>query len=427
MNDHRPATLRAITRRALALCMLLALGAAHAGKSYTYSSSGDPGSPVTAAPVSNAPSIALMGGGYDVGEAFRWMIQQAGVKPGTGGRFLVIRATGSDAYNPYIYSELGTVDPTTPMGYENVGGKTLGLSAVETLVIPTRTAASDPFVLDRVSKANAIWIAGGNQADYYKHWKASPLESALRDAISRNIPVGGTSAGAAVLGQYAFAALNGTLTSSQALADPFNKYVTIDPLNTSSKTFTARTSFLNLPALATSITDTHLNTRDRLGRLVTFVARIGDGCTGGAESYNTVKGLGVDEETALLISTESNGTTVAKLAVNPFNVANFSPSGYAPSNSAYFVANTAMPGLCAAGVPLAYNNGGITLHRLSDPNPVPPTGAPPYASYQSGGSLDLSLWSLNFTTRASRLGTDVVGPQYYGAGGGTLLFGPTPY
>lgn len=427
MSHYRPATIRANTRRFLALSLVLAMGTAHAGKAYTYSSVGDPGSPVTAAPISNAPSIVLMGGGYDVGEAFRWMIQQAGVKPGTGGRFLIIRASGSDAYNPYIFSDLGTVDPTTPMGYENVGGKTLGLSSVETLVIPSRTAASDPFVLDRVSRANAIWIAGGNQADYFNDWKATPLESALRDAISRNIPVGGTSAGAAVLGQYGFAALNGTLTSSRALADPFNKDVTIDPLNTGSKTSMPGLSFLNLPALSTTITDTHLNTRDRLGRLVTFIARIGDGCTGGAESYNTVKGIGVDEETALLVSRESNGNTVAKLAVNPFNTANFAQSGYLRSNSAYFIANTSMPSLCAAGVPLQYNNGAITLHRLSDPNAAPPTGAPPYSSYQSGGSLDMSAWSLNFTTQARRLGTDVVGPQYYGAGGGTLLFGPTPY
>src|SRR5215212_9087125 len=63
----------------------------------------------------------LMGGGTDVDAAFQWMIGKSG-----GGDFVVIRATGTDAYNPYIYG-LGTVD------------------SVETLIIKTRTAAADPF------------------------------------------------------------------------------------------------------------------------------------------------------------------------------------------------------------------------------------------------------------------------------------------
>ena len=46
----------------------------------------------------------LMGGGTDVDAAFVWMINKSG-----GGDFVVIRAAGTDAYNPYIY-ELGSVD-----------------------------------------------------------------------------------------------------------------------------------------------------------------------------------------------------------------------------------------------------------------------------------------------------------------------------
>ena len=40
----------------------------------------------------------LMGGGADVDAAFTWMIDKSG-----GGDFVVIRATGTDAYNSYIY------------------------------------------------------------------------------------------------------------------------------------------------------------------------------------------------------------------------------------------------------------------------------------------------------------------------------------
>jgi cyanophycinase len=43
-----------------------------------------------------------MGGGTDVDEAFRWMSSRA-----VGGDFVVIRATGADEYNQYVY-DLGS-------------------------------------------------------------------------------------------------------------------------------------------------------------------------------------------------------------------------------------------------------------------------------------------------------------------------------
>src|SRR5690242_4405470 len=97
--------------------LFLLASASNAAKNYSYSYLGDPDLKVSASPVSCgqgacSPSVALVGGGYDVGEAFRWMIARAGVKQASGGRFVILRATGTDAYNPYIYSRLGQVDPT---------------------------------------------------------------------------------------------------------------------------------------------------------------------------------------------------------------------------------------------------------------------------------------------------------------------------
>jgi hypothetical protein len=43
-----------------------------------------------------------MGGGTDVDAGFRWMLPRC-----NGGNFVVIRASGTDAYNEYIYN-LGT-------------------------------------------------------------------------------------------------------------------------------------------------------------------------------------------------------------------------------------------------------------------------------------------------------------------------------
>ncbi|MBN9131758.1 MAG: hypothetical protein J0H48_00085 [Nitrosospira multiformis] len=88
-----------------------------------------------------SPSTLLMGGGPDVDAAFKWMIRKAG-----GGDFVVIRASGADGYNQYVYD----------MG---------GIDSIETLVIKTREAASDPFVLDRIKKAEILFIAGGDSAE----------------------------------------------------------------------------------------------------------------------------------------------------------------------------------------------------------------------------------------------------------------------
>ena len=54
------------------------------------------------------------------------------------------------------------------------------------------------------------------------------LDDAIRDLVRRNVPIGGTSAGLAVLGQFDFAALKGSVTSADALANPYNRRMTLD-------------------------------------------------------------------------------------------------------------------------------------------------------------------------------------------------------
>jgi cyanophycinase len=283
---------------------LLALGLcaaqAHAAKPYKYYAVGDTTDVVLARPAS--PSLVLMGGGPDVDDAFKWMIRKGG-----GGNFVVIRATGTDAYDPYIFA----------MG---------GVRSVETIVVPSREAANDPFVLQRIRGAEALFIAGGDQSDYLQYWKGTPLETALQDLANRNVPLGGTSAGLAVLGQFIYSGLNQSVTSTAALADPYDKNVTLDR------------DFLALPPLARAITDSHLDARDRMGRLVSFMARVvNDGWTGMA------RGVGVDVETALLVE-NGQATRVG-------------------AGSVYFLQTVGLPQVCAPKTPLTYRNLGV--QRLS--------------------------------------------------------------
>ena len=378
---------RRLAQALLALGLWSFLALAHAGKPYAYTALGHPSQRSTASPAA-APSLMLMGGGYDVGEAFRWMITRAGITPQTGGHFLVIRASGTDAYNPYIFSDAGTIDPTTPKNYDMVGGKTMGLLSVATLVIPSRAAANDPDVEAYIQNASAIFIAGGDQADYYSDWRGTKVELALRDALSRRIPLGGTSAGAEILSQFAFVALRGGVTSTQALGDPFNKYMSIDPLNTA---YASNNSFLNFGPLARTIADVHVNTRDRLGRSIAFMARLGMSC-GGPFSDLGNTAIAVDEETALLIAAEAPAW---QLAVNPYNKDNFTSGLYHPANSVYFISATTSPAACKSGTPLSYQSAGVKVTRWSAAGSPPVTSLPNSSYTAPQTSLSDAYYGVN--------------------------------
>lgn len=249
---------------------------------YEYSFTGNSSdSPV--APTSGG--LALMGGGVAVDEAFRWLAEKA-----NGGDFVVLTANSTKYYNKYV-SDLATLD------------------SVETLVVPTRGAANDPFVYDKVAKAEAIYINGGDQADYINFWSNTALEDALYAALQRHVPIGGSSAGLAVLGDIDFSALNGSISGAEALADPLDPRITLD------------TGFLTdndpgslgttLQLVDNVITEPHFMQRDRMGRLMTFMARM--------DSDNLVpqlpRGIAVNEQTALLV--DETGT--ARVVGNPYS------------------------------------------------------------------------------------------------------------
>lgn len=269
-------------------------------------------------PMPRTPGLLLMGGGPDVDEAFEWMLRKSG-----GGDFVVIRASGTDAYNPYIYA-MGLAD------------------SVETLIIKSRAAASDPFVVNKIRSAEALFIAGGDQYNYVQYWKDTPVEDAIHYLAKRNAPIGGTSAGLAILGEFLFSAENDTVYSDTALADPYNKRVALDR------------DFLRLPYMGKLITDGHLDSRDRMGRLVTFLARlVQDGWSAEA------KGIGLDVETALAVD---NGRATL-LGVG----------------DAYFLRTPGLPEVCQSKTPLTYRN--IPVQRLS-----------------GSGTFDIRRWSSNDTT-----------------------------
>jgi cyanophycinase len=271
----------------------------------------------------------LMGGSTDVDEAFRWMIQKSG-----GGDFVVIRASGADGYNSYIYSDLG------------------GVNSVETLILDSRTKAQDATVAQKIRNAEALFIAGGDQANYVNYWKDTPVEDALNFLINtKKVPIGGTSAGCAIMGQQYFGALSGSVTSSQALANPYNRYMTI-----------GNNDFVNNPFLLATITDTHYNNPDRKGRHFSFLARM-------VKDWSlNAKGIGVEERTAVLI--DQNG--LAKVV---------------GINKAYFLLrnNGSSPEQCVNRQALTWNNNqqAVKVYEIQASATVAGANA----------SLDLTNWT----------------------------------
>ncbi len=209
----------------------------------------------------------LEGGAEDVEQAWRWFLERAGL-----GDIVVLRATPDEGYDAWI-RELAPV------------------RSFQTLQLTERAAAGDPFVLGSIERADGLFIAGGDQSDYVRVWTGTPIQRAINAAIAAGVPVAGISAGLAVLGGFAFTAERGTITSEEALADPFDVRVCL-----------AR-GLLRVPALEATITDSHFSERERLGRLLTFMARIlADGWA------SELGGIGIDEKTALLIEPDGTAT-----------------------------------------------------------------------------------------------------------------------
>ena len=291
-------TLRLFAPALAAICLLASSTAAQKSgfKSFVVGNPAD-----AAASPSLTPGLVLMGGGTDVDAAFQWMCQRAG-----GGDFLVIRTTGTDAYNPYIQQLCPQMD------------------SVETIIIGNSNGANAPYVSNQILNAEALWIAGGDQSTYVELWRGTAVQSGVNFLLNTKLaPVGGTSAGLAVLSQFIYTGARGSITSSQALADPFHRYMTLD-----------RDLFQSTLGAA-KIYDSHFVTRDRLGRSLAFLARIVN--NGWATQP---RGIGIDEETAVLVAANGSATMVG-------------------SGAAYFLQAPGPAQVVAAGTPLTYLNIGV--------------------------------------------------------------------
>lgn len=322
MNKHVCFTL-------LLLLMGIAAQVAHS-QSYTNYFTGD----TTDVQTQTQPVTVLMGGASESDPAMAWFLQHTG-----GGDIVVLRTSGADGYNNYLFSELG-----------------VPVNSVQTIVCNDASAAYNPYVIQQVRNAEGLWFAGGNQWSYLSFWNNTPLDTAFNYLINeKRIPIGGLSAGMAIQGSIIYTGQNGSVVSPAALLNPYNAQVTL-----------LKDDFLHNPWLQNVVTDTHYDNPDRRGRHVAFLARI-------AQDYGiTAYGIACNEYTAVCIDPNGLATVFGEYP--------------AYEDYAYFLqvncAQPNMPETCQPNQPLTWNRNqqAVAAYKVAGT----PTGA---------NTFDLSNWN----------------------------------
>lgn len=161
--------------------------------------------------------------------------------------------------------------PDTGERYEAIF-RELGVRAARALAIDTRQDAERDEWVEKLERADGIFLTGGNQLRLSTTLGGTSVARAIRRRNAMGVHVAGTSAGAAFLSEHMIA------TGDEG-ATPHAGSVTLSP---------------GLGLTNRVVIDQHFRQRDRLGRLLTALA------------YNPFAiGLGLDEDTAAFIGPDN--------------------------------------------------------------------------------------------------------------------------
>jgi hypothetical protein len=204
------------------------------------------------------PAMMLMGGGTEVDNQFKdlvWPILNRG-------NIVVVRNSSGSGYQSYF-------NTTIP----NLIGPGNTPASVETIVIDSVSKANENYTSWVLSRAELVWFAGGDQSVYLNNFKGTTLQRAVQQAYMRGAVVGGTSAGAMILGQYCYDPDGVTaVTSAQAVANPYHPSIHLG-----SEAFGRfETEFFRFPIMKDILVETHTlfhnSNPNRLGRDAAFMA-----------------------------------------------------------------------------------------------------------------------------------------------------------
>ncbi|MFN3695763.1 MAG: cyanophycinase, partial [Ignavibacterium sp.] len=202
---------------------------------------------------------------------YSWIVQKS-----DSGKIIIIDVANATSWLPNYFMSLGA---------DTAYNKT----------IATITSANLQSTYDELITAKAIFIRGGDQWDYIRLWKGTKVDSAINFVFQNGGVIAGTSAGAAVLGDVDFSAQNGSAYPDEALQNPFYSRMKFE------------SNFLKL--VPDVLFDTHFIERGRHGRLIAMLYN---------QHFNTGRdliGVGVDDRTAICISSDGIGEVMGSGAV----------------------------------------------------------------------------------------------------------------
>ncbi|MEU9234477.1 hypothetical protein [Streptomyces subrutilus] len=235
------------------------------------------------------------------------------------------------------------------------------LSGINSCTTWTLTRASDGNNAQAntdIRNAEFVYFAGGDQCRYAA-WKSTSLRSSVQSVVAKGGGSGGGSAGHHINSSVVYDACRGSITSDEALTNPYDSYATFT---------TGMFDWLNYTG---TINDSHFVTRDRMGRTMAFVARaLKDGLVPGGKAW----GVGVEEGGSLFI--DKNGLATLSGA------------------DSYVVLGDHQPERAVSGQPLTYSNYKIwrlTPGRTFDFKNRPTCGY--YLKSVTNGVADSNLYS----------------------------------
>ncbi len=274
------------------------------------------------------PVYDLGGGKTDVDRALQWMIDEVrGCEDcSTTVDLVVIRSLTDEDQEDWDFDREQPDIEEDYLGYHEF--LTLqGVDSIATFVFsnPARQDANQADIAEAITKAEVVFFAGGDQCKYARNFKGTAIETAIESVQDRGGGIGGTSAGAMIQGEWIFNSCSDRVTSCGALEDPYEDIL-----------FTG--NLFNWSALQDTIVDTHFYQRDRIGRAMTFVARLlRDGISDRALA------IGIDEYTSLVINQEGIATVMTYEEDDE-------------DSSVYFILGDRQPEVCEPETPLSFSN-----------------------------------------------------------------------
>jgi cyanophycinase len=205
-------------------------------------------------------ALCIIGGGQAPPEILEAMIAQSAVTAGDYIAVLPMCSSEPDSAFIYFCHDIQTVSDI----------KCVNLNFKEEDII------NFPKI-DSLKNAKFIFITGGDQNKFMTLVKDTPLHDAIKEAYKNGALIGGTSAGAAVMSKVM---ITGNENFSPEYSSTFDKVWKGNGIYAD-----------GLGLIDNAIIDQHFIARSRYNRLLSALC-----------DYNGSTGIGIDEETAILVS-----------------------------------------------------------------------------------------------------------------------------